>query len=143
VSQRGNKPAEQPGKHGQCKRKGHHLPVKSDGAHARQRLREQADAHTQRCCRKAETENAAAQTQQQRLNQRSSQHRQPACAQGKPDRDLAAAAKHAHQQQPRQVGAGDEQHHQDCKKQCAHERPRLAHRVLIQRLDRRMNAAAR
>ena len=64
-------------------------------------------------------------------------------AQGLTNGSFALAANGAHQQQPGQVGAGDQQHNGHRQKQCPHQRARLLYRFLLERTNHWADAQTR
>ena len=96
--QRWNDPAQEGGNHHQPKRKGHDLPIKTDGTHAGQRFRKKADTCAECNPSQGESHEATTQAEQEDLDQRLTQNRCPACSQREADGDFAAAADHPQQE---------------------------------------------
>ena len=83
----------------------------------------------------AEAEHAAGQRQHHALGQQLPNDAAAAGADRRADRDLALAARGAHEQQVRDVGAGDQQHKADRAQQDEQRRPDVADDLVLQQLD--------
>src|SRR5277367_3993807 len=99
-----------------------------------------ADAHGDPC--QGQPQQSAGDAEHQDLDQGLAQNRRFAGAQREAYGYLPAAAYDTHQQEPGKIGAGNKEHHDDCKEEHSNKRPSLGYRGLIERLDKRMNATA-
>ena len=109
--------------------------IDSDFGQTRQRRGTFGDQDSNGGVRQPQAQNAAEDSQGQAFDQHFARDSPPAGAERGPDRQFLLAAFGAHQQQIRDVRAGDQQHQPDGSHQHPQHRPDVSHDFLLQRLE--------
>ena len=117
--------------------------IECDVGQPRQAVRRQCDDHVPRPDRQDQPGEPAGTREQETLDEEKPRQLHTTGTKGPPNAELASPARRSRQEQPRDVGAGDEQHRADGGENHEERRPRLPHHVVVQADDARSPAGAR
>ena len=131
----GDQSAEQAGEDREAKSKGNDRPVERDRFDAWEVFGEIAEAEAQRCRGNEQTQKAAGEAKNKRLDQELAKHGGAAGPERDANGDFALPAHDANQQQAGEVGAGDEKDNGYSEEEDADQRAGSEYRDEIERLD--------